>query len=248
MISLGRILVVGEEPQLRQLIRNVLNRAGYLIFEASAGGEALSRLDKELPHLILMDLDYSDASGMKVLSSVREISEAPIIILSSRSSEKDKVCAFEAGADDYVTKPFGCEELSARINAFFRRIHLSTGNSLQCLKSGDLVIDFQSRKAKVREREVRLTPKEYDLLQYLASHAGKPVRHRRLLQAVWGPDCGNEIECLRVCINQLRKKIEADARNPQYIITEPWVGYRFENNDSTSKNYDPGQSPATNYE
>ena len=150
----------------------------------------------------------------------------PIVILSVREGEADKVAALDAGADDYVTKPFGIEELLARIRAALRRSPVAEGGP-QGYSSADLEIDFETRKVHAKGKDVRLTPKEFDTLRFLVAHAGRPVTHRELLQAVWGPDYGDEPEYLRVFINQLRKKIEADPAKPKYILTEPWVGYRF---------------------
>src|SRR5207302_10740695 len=150
---------------------------------------------------------------------------APIIMLTVRSAERDKVAALDAGADDYVVKPFGIEELLARIRAALRRY--SPGDGPPPFASKDLSIDFEARQVTVRDRSVHLTPKEYEVLRHLVANQGKPLTHRRLLQAVWGPDYGEETESLRVVINQLRKKLEADPAHPKYIVTEPWVGYRF---------------------
>ena len=163
--------------------------------------------------------------GLETCRSLRTGSDIPVIILSVRNTEKDKVAALDAGADDYVTKPFGIEELLARIRAALRRSAPEGGPT--AFASPELDIDFESRRVRVRDVDVRLTPKEFDLLRYLVAHAGKPVSHRELLQAVWGPDYGDEPEYLRVFINQVRKKIEANPAKPKYIVTEPWVGYRF---------------------
>jgi two-component system KDP operon response regulator KdpE len=164
--------------------------------------------------------------GLETCRAIRASSDIPVIILSVRNTEKDKVAALDAGADDYVTKPFGIEELLARIRAAMRRSP-SSPEGERTFASGDLEIDFETRRVSAQGREVRLTPKEFELLRYLVMHAGKPVAHRELLQAVWGPDYGDEPEYLRVFVNQLRKKIEANPSKPKYILTEPWVGYRF---------------------
>ena len=165
--------------------------------------------------------------GLETCRAIRGGSEVPVIILSVRSNEKDKVAALDAGADDYVTKPFGIEELLARIRAALRRSPASSEGGPRTFSAVDLEIDFEARTVRVRSKYVRLTPKEFDLLRYLVAHAGKPVTHRELLQAVWGPDYGDEPEYLRVFINQVRKKIEANPAHPKHIVTEPWVGYRF---------------------
>ncbi len=186
---------------------------------------------KERPDLILLDVNMPGMGGLEACREIRRASDAPIIMLTIRNAERDKVAALDAGADDYVVKPFGIEELLARIRAALRRF--SPADAIPPFASKDLTIDFESRLVNVRGRAVHLTPKEYDVLKYLVGNQGKPLTHRRLLQAVWGPDYGNETENLRVVINQLRKKIEADPARPKYILTEPWVGYRF-------------QSPSTN--
>ena len=226
-MSAGKILFVDDEPQIRRVMRTALSRTGYEVVDARNGKEALSNLRSELPHLVLLDFNLPDLSGIEMCRMIREGSEVPIIILSVRNSEKDKIQALDAGADDYITKPFSIDELLARIRAAMRRMPISPDAGPRSLVQGDLMIDFESRRIVVRDTEVHLTPKEFDLLRYLVAHAGQPVRHRRLLQAVWGPDYGHEIEYLRVFINQLRKKIETDISNPRYIITEPWIGYRF---------------------
>jgi two-component system KDP operon response regulator KdpE len=164
---------------------------------------------------------------LETCRSLRHGSDIPVIILSVRNTEKDKVAALDAGADDYVTKPFSIEELLARIRAALRRSSASTENGPHPISSPDLQIDFETRHVHARGADVRLTPKEFELLRYLVSHAGKPVTHRELLQAVWGPDYGDEPEYLRVFINQVRKKIEPEPAKPRYIVTEPWVGYKF---------------------
>jgi two-component system KDP operon response regulator KdpE len=166
--------------------------------------------------------------GLETCRTIRTGSDIPVIILSVRNTEKDKVAALDAGADDYVTKPFGMEELLARIRAAMRRSPSGPESGPHAFTSPELEIDFDGRRVTVRGKEVRLTPKEFELLRYLVAHAGKPVTHRELLQAVWGPDYGDEPEYLRVFVNQVRKKIEANPARPKYIVTEPWVGYRFE--------------------
>jgi two-component system KDP operon response regulator KdpE len=183
-------------------------------------------LRKERPDLILMDVNMPGMGGIETCREVRRTSSAPIIMLTVRNAERDKVQALDAGADDYVVKPFGIEELLARIRAALRRY--SPGDTLPPFVSKDVAIDFESRQVTVRGRTVHLTPKEYDVLKHLVANQGKPLTHRRLLQSVWGPDYGEETENLRVVINQLRKKIEADPTHPKYIVTEPWIGYRFQ--------------------
>ena len=167
-------------------------------------------------------------SGLDTCRAIRESSDVPIIVLTVRHEEEEKVEALDAGADDYVTKPFGKKELLARIRAAMRRSPSSPAAGPRTFSSGELEIDFEARKIRSGKRNVRLTPKEFDLLRYLVAHAGKPVPHRELLQAVWGPDYGDQTDYLRVFITHLRKKIEPNPAKPQYILTDPWLGYRFE--------------------
>jgi two-component system, OmpR family, KDP operon response regulator KdpE len=225
-LSAANILVVDDEPQIRRVMRTTLSSQGYVITEAKTGEEALEIMRKERPDLILLDVNMPGMGGLEACREIRRASDAPIIMLTIRNAERDKVAALDAGADDYVVKPFGIEELLARIRAALRRF--SPADAIPPFVSKDLTIDFESRVVNVRGRTVHLTPKEYDVLKYLVGNQGKPLTHRRLLQAVWGPDYGNETENLRVVINQLRKKIEADPARPKYILTEPWVGYRFQ--------------------
>jgi two-component system KDP operon response regulator KdpE len=164
--------------------------------------------------------------GLQAARDIREMTDAPIIMLTVRNAERDKVIALDAGADDYVVKPFGIEELLARIRAALRRY--APGETIPTFSAKDLIIDFENRHVIARGRDVHLTPKEFDVLKHLVANQGKPLAHRRLLQAVWGPEYGEETENLRVVINQLRKKIENDPARPKYILTEPWVGYRFQ--------------------
>jgi two-component system, OmpR family, KDP operon response regulator KdpE len=220
------ILVVDDEPQIRRVLRATLSSHGYVIREVKSGEEALEALREERPDLILLDVNMPGMGGIEAAREIRSMCDAPIIMLTVRSAERDKVLALDAGADDYVTKPFGIEELLARIRAALRR-HAPV-DALPTFSSKDLTIDFAGRQLTVRGREVHLTPKEFDVLKYLVADIGKPLSHRRLLQAVWGPEYGEETENLRVVINQLRKKIEADPARPKYILTEPWVGYRFQ--------------------
>jgi two-component system, OmpR family, KDP operon response regulator KdpE len=226
-LSAGRILVVDDDPQIRKVIRSTLTRHGYDVFDARTGDEALVKLREELPDLILLDLNLPGMGGIEACRAIRAGSEVPIIVLSVKSSEGDKVQALDAGADDYVTKPYGADELLARIRAALRRVPSSPEADPKLLCFDGLEIDFETRQVTVRNNDVHLTPKEFDLLRYLVAHAGQPVPHRRLLQAVWGPDYGNEVEYLRVFINQLRRKLEVDISNPRFILTEPWIGYRF---------------------
>ena len=220
------ILVVDDEPQIRRVMRTTLTAAGYSIVEARSGEEALEKIRNVRADLILVDINMPGLDGLETCREIRSGSDVPIIMLTVRNTERDKVLALDAGADDYVVKPFGVEELLARIRAALRRTTLTEPEP--AFVSKDLTIDFDKRVVTVKGQPVRLTPKEFDLLRLLVANKGKALAHRRLLQAVWGPDYGEETEYLRVFINQLRKKIEADPRHPRYIQTEPWVGYRFE--------------------
>ena len=225
-MSSATILVVDDEPQIRRVMRATLASKGYEITEARSGEEALEKLRGQQPNLVILDVNMPGIGGLEACREIRERSDVPIIMLTVRNGERDKVQALDAGADDYVVKPFGIEELLARIRAALRRTNAS--DPLPPVNSADLQIDFESRKVLVRGQPVRLTPKEFGLMRQLVASAGKPISHRSLLQAVWGPDYGEETEYLRVFINQLRKKIEPDPKNPRYIRTEPWIGYRFE--------------------
>lgn len=225
-MNTATVLIVDDEPQIRRVLRTTLSSHGYAVIEARTGDEALEVIRGEHVDLILLDLNMPGRSGLEVCSEIRASGDVPIIMLTVRNNERDKVQALDAGADDYVVKPFGSEELMARIRAALRRA--APADTLPSFASSDLTIDFDKRLVTVKGQPVRLTPKEFDLLRYLVSNQGRPLPHRRLLQAVWGPDYGDETEYLRVFINQLRKKIEPDPHNPCYIHTEPWVGYRFE--------------------
>jgi two-component system KDP operon response regulator KdpE len=225
-MSAGRILVVDDEPQIRRVMRTTLAAHGYEVADARSGEQALEEIRAEKYDLVLLDVNMPGMGGVEACRAIRRDSEAAIIMLTVRNAEEDKVEALDAGADDYVTKPFSTPELLARIRAALRRAP-SSGSLPPRIILGKAEIDFESRQVRRPGRELRLTPKEFDLLRYLAIRPNKAVTHRELLQAVWGPDYGEELEYLRVFINQLRKKIEPDPSNPRYLRTEPWVGYRF---------------------
>jgi two-component system KDP operon response regulator KdpE len=225
-VNAAKILVVDDEPQIRRVLRSTLSTRGYEIAEAKTGEEALEWIRKERPDLVLLDMNMPGMGGVEACGEIRRACDAPIIMLTVRNAERDKVAALDAGADDYVVKPFGIEELLARVRSALRRY--APGEGLPPFVSKDLTIDFETRQVTVRDRDVHLAPKEYDVLKHLVANQGKPLTHRRLLQAVWGPDYGEENESLRVVINQLRKKLEVDPARPKYILTEPWVGYRFQ--------------------
>ncbi len=225
-MSSASILVVDDEPQIRRVLRTTLTFRGYEISEAASGEDALEMAKKIKPDLILLDVNLPGISGIEVCKEIRRWTDTPIIMLTVRNAERDKVVALDAGADDYVTKPFGIEELLARVRASLRR-H-STAEAVPAFESRDLAVDFEARRVTAFGEEVHLAPKEFEVLRQLIANQGKPVSHRRLLQSVWGPEYGEETENLRVVINQLRKKIEKDSAQPKYILTEPWVGYRFQ--------------------
>jgi len=226
-MSSGRVLVVDDEPQLRRVMRTALVANGYEAYEARTGEEALDTLRESNPDLILLDMNMPGMGGMAACKALRARSEAAILILSVRDSEKDKIAALDAGADDYITKPFSVNELMARIRANLRRLPSQGEQARPIVVSDDLTVDFAARQVVAHGQPVRLTPKEFELLHHLMSNANKPVGHRKLLQTLWGPEYGDEVEYLRVFVSQLRKKIEADPAHPRYILTEPWVGYRF---------------------
>jgi two-component system KDP operon response regulator KdpE len=221
------ILVVDDEPQLRRVMLATLADLGYVVIDAKSGEEALEKFRQESPDLVLLDMNMPGIGGLETCRALRAGSDVPIVILSVRNAEHDKVEALDAGADDYVTKPFGIQELLARIRAAMRRVPGGGEQGPRTVRTEDLEIDFDLRTASVRGKSVRLTPKEFDLLRYLVVNGNKAVPHRKLLQAVWGPDYGDEVEYLRVFINSLRKKVEPNPSKPKYLLTEPWVGYRF---------------------
>ncbi len=223
-----KILIVDDEDSIRRFLRVTLESQKYLIIEAATGHEALLRAAEHKPEIVILDLGLPDMDGVEVARSLREWTTAPIIILSVRGSEKDKIAALDAGADDYLTKPFGVGELLARVRAALRRSMQSINESI--LTSGDLRIDLASRLVTVAGHEVQLTPNEYDLLRMLAIHAGKVLTHRYLLMNVWGIEYKDEIHMLQVNISNLRRKIEPEPARPRYIITDPGVGYRLKVN------------------
>jgi two-component system KDP operon response regulator KdpE len=226
-VSAGRILVVDDEPQIRRIMRTTLTGAGYEVDDAKTGEEALEKLRDYHPDLVLLDMNMPGMGGLAACREMRAGAGVAIIMLTVRNIESDKVDALDAGADDFVTKPFSTPELLARIRAALRRVPASTQSSPARIRVGQLVIDFSGRTAFNGVRTSHLTPKELDLVRYLTSHANEAVAHRELLQAVWGPDYGDQVDYLRVFIRNLRKKIESDPDHPEFVTTEPWVGYRF---------------------
>jgi len=229
-----RVLVVDDEPQIRRFLRVSLGAQGYTVLEASAGQEAVLKAADERPDLIILDLGLPDIDGMEVLRQVRAWSKVPVVILSVRGRETDKVAALDAGADDYLTKPFGVAELTARIRAAMRH-QLQAAAPEPVFESGGLKVDMARRIVTVDGREVKLTPTEYELLRVLAVNAGKVLTHQQLLREVWGPASADQTHYLRVYVGQLRQKIEPDSTQPQYLITEPGVGYRLRGQDEGEK-------------
>jgi two-component system KDP operon response regulator KdpE len=220
-----RILVVDDEPQLTRVLRRSLMTQGYDVRVAGDGEFALQTFRDWPAALVVTDLAMPNMSGLELCRRLRAMSEVPIIVLSVRGEEKTKVEALDAGADDYVTKPFGMDELLARIRAALRRKPAS--ENARILEAGDFRIELDAHLATHAGNEIRLTPKEFELLVHLVRNAGKVLTHRALLGAVWGGDYTEQPEYLRVFIGQLRKKIEPDPSHPRYILTEPWIGYRF---------------------
>ena len=221
-----RILVVDDEPNILGTVTALLRARGYDVLPAMSGRAGLDVAERDKPDLIVLDLGLPDMDGVDVCRHLRPVTSAPIIVLSARGGERDKVGALDAGADDYVTKPFGAEELLARIRAALRRVEAPPPSSEPIVRGG-LVIDRQRFRVLRDGEEVRLTPKEFELLLYLAQHPGRVLTHRVVLKAIWGPHAAGQPEHLRVLVGSLRKKIEPNPSAPKYILTEPWVGYRF---------------------
>ncbi len=220
-----RVLVVDDEQAIRRFLRVALGSQGYVVFEASSGLEALTVSGDYRPDIIILDLGLPDIDGTDVTRLFRQVSKIPIIVLSVRGSENDKIAALDAGADDYLTKPFGVGELLARLRANLRR---STQPAAEMVfVNGDLTVDMEKRLVTVSGREVQLTPTEYDLLKILVTNAGKVLTHHQLLRQVWGASYEQEFHILHVNISNLRRKIEPDPSRPQFVITEPGVGYRL---------------------
>jgi two-component system KDP operon response regulator KdpE len=226
------ILVVDDEPQIRRVLRATLSSNGYEVIEAQSGQQAIEMVVTERPELILLDVNMPGMNGLEACNKIRMSFDGPIIMVTVRNTERDKIAALDAGADDYVVKPFAIGELLARIRAALRRPNPE--ESLAGIELPELSINFDKRTVDVRSVRVHLAPKEFEVLRLLVIHQGKPVTHKRLLQTVWGPDHSGETESLRVVISQLRKKIEKDPTHPVYILTEPWMGYRFQDPDMPS--------------
>ncbi|HEY0656847.1 MAG TPA: response regulator transcription factor [Pyrinomonadaceae bacterium] len=222
-----RILVVDDESQITRVLRRSLAAHRYDVRVAADGETALDTFRDFHPDLIITDLSMPEMSGIELCREIRKTSKIPIIVLSVKGEEKTKVAALDAGADDYVTKPFGMDELLARVRASFRRFTPNKENKSSVLTAGDFEIDIDAHKVSIARKEVSLTPKEFDLLFYLVQNRGRVVTHHNLLGAIWGGNFTKQTEYLRVFVGQLRKKIEPQPNQPKYILTIPWIGYRF---------------------
>ncbi|MFN8493002.1 MAG: response regulator [Caldilineaceae bacterium] len=226
--TLPTILLIEDEPQIRRFLRAALPGQGYRLTETTTGQDGLLQATMHLPDLIILDLGLPDMDGLEVTKRLREWTQIPIIVLSARGREDDKIAALDAGADDYLTKPFGMGELLARLRVALRHASRSAGEPEDAhFQVGELSVDLARRQVRVGENEVHLTPNEYKLLTTLIQHAGKVVTHRQLLREVWGPGYNEESHYLRVYMGQLRHKLEADPMRPRYLLTEPGVGYRL---------------------
>jgi two-component system KDP operon response regulator KdpE len=225
----ARILVVDDEPQLTRVLRTGLKSRGYDVRTSADGLSGFETFTDWHPDLVITDLAMPVMDGLELCRRVRAVSPVPIIVLSAKGEEKTKVEALDLGADDYVTKPFGIDELLARVRASLRRAAavVNSEHEPAVLTAGDFHIDLETRKVLVADREVHLTPKEFDLLVYFVKHSGKVLTHRTLLAAIWGGNYVEQNEYLRVFVGNLRKKLEPDPTTPRYILTEPWIGYRF---------------------
>jgi two-component system KDP operon response regulator KdpE len=227
MIANRTILLIDDEPQIRRVLRTSLSSKGARVLDVASGEEGVELLRRETVDLILLDLNMPGMGGLSACRAIRNGWDVPIIVVSVRESDQDKVEALDAGADDYVSKPFSFDELMARMRAALRRSGFATDTTPLRISAPGLEVDFTNRRVVAGGIPVRLTPTEFDILRYLVSQANKPVPHKRLLQAIWGPEYGEQIEYLRVFINQLRKKIEPAGGKPVFIATEPRIGYRF---------------------
>jgi two-component system KDP operon response regulator KdpE len=227
MITNRTILLIDDEPQIRRVLRNSLASKGAHVLDAQSGEEGLDILRENTVDVVLLDLNMPGMGGLKACRAIRAAWDVPIIVVSVRETDTDKVEALDAGADDYLSKPFSFEELMARIRAALRRTGFASDTTPKTVQTPYLEIDFALRRVVAGGQVVRLTPTEFDILRYLVSQANKPVPHRRLLQAIWGPESADQIEYLRVFIDQLRKKIEPPGPRPTFITTEPRIGYRF---------------------
>jgi len=221
----SRVLVVDDEPQITRVLKTVLTSQGYQVRVAAEGESALSNVSEWRPELVITDLYMPRMDGVELCRRIRALSAVPIIVLSVKGEERTKVEALDSGADDYVTKPFGIDELLARVRAALRRSGADADTA--SFEVGEFRVDLESRRVHARGQEIRLTPKEFDLFVYMARHPSRVITHRTLLEAVWGEASQEQPEYLRVFMGQLRKKLEPDPSNPRYLVTEPWVGYKF---------------------
>jgi two-component system KDP operon response regulator KdpE len=231
----ARILLVDDEPSIQKGLRPLLASRGYEVDSAMTGAAALRAFDENPPDLIVLDLGLPDLEGGEVCRRVRTTSQLPIIVLSARGGDADKIAALDQGADDYVTKPFSPEELLARIRVALRRVFGGAEPTTGRVQRGDLTIDFDRRRVLRQSTEIRLTPKEFELLAFLARHPNRVLTHHTILTTIWGNHAAAQPEHLWVLIGQLRKKLERDASHPRYLISEPWVGYRFVVDDETDR-------------
>ena len=230
MMNRARILVVDDEPQLTRVLRTGLKSRGYDVRAAADGLAGFEAFNDWHPDLVITDLAMPNVDGLELCRRLRAVSQVPIIVLSAKGEEKTKVAALDLGADDFITKPFGIDELLARVRASLRRATTPVSNEATqtTLESGDFHVDLETREITVRGKSIHLTPKEFDLLVYFIKHSGKVLTHRTVLAALWGGNYVEQNEYLRVFVGNLRKKIEPDAATPRYILTEPWIGYRFD--------------------
>jgi len=231
MTQRPRILLVDDEPAIQRSVGLLLRARGYDVQIAGTGAEALDMSAHQQPDLVVLDLGLPDLEGTEVCRRIRASSQVPIVVLSARGAEADKVNALDLGADDYVTKPFGPDELLARIRVALRRVATEEREETGQLRAGDLIIDFDRHRVLKDEVEIRLTPKEFELLSLLAHNRDRVLTHRAILKAIWGPNAVEQPEHLWTLVAQLRKKIEPDPTNPRYLLSEPWVGYRFATGD-----------------
>lgn len=222
----ARILIVDDEPSILAAMAPLLRSRGYEVTTAMSGRAALEQVERSDPDLVILDLGLPDIDGVEVCRLLRDGRSTPIVVLSARGAERDKVAALDAGADDYVTKPFGAEELLARLRVALRRTEAAPAGA-DPITRGDLVIDRGRHRVTRGGTDIKLTPKEFDLLVFLTQHPGRVHTHRAILKAIWGPHAVDQPEHLRVLVGSLRKKLEPDPTRPRYIVTEPWVGYRF---------------------
>ena len=220
------LLLVDDEPQIRRVLQTTLCEAGYVVIVAKNGQEGIDTVVREHPDLVLLDINLPDMSGFDACRLIRVSFAGPILMVTVRNSVRDKIDALDAGADDYIVKPFAMAELLAHVRAALRRS--SAEHPLPKIETSELTVDFEMRMVNVRGKNVHLTPKEFDVLRLLVTQQGRPVTHRKMLQIVWGPEYGEETEPVRVVIKQLRQKIEKDPARPRYLLTEPWVGYKFQ--------------------